>query len=69
MKYRQTTSLALLGSFLALMIFNGVVKARDDNAEAGAVSGVVVTAPLDGQSYNIPGAKLKLKQAAQVVET
>ena len=69
MRYRQTTSLVLLGSLLALMIFSGVASARDDNAETGTVSGVVATAPLDGQSYNIPGAKLKLKQAAQVAET
>jgi len=69
MRYRRTTSLVLLGTFLALTIFSGVASAGDDNAETGTVSGVVATAPLDGQSYNIPGAKLKLTQAAQASET
>ena len=43
--------------------------AKDAQSETGTVRGAVVTTAPDGQSYNIPGASLKLKGGTQVAET
>ena len=70
MKYRQSLTVrSALLAFLALMIFTGVHVRRKSRLKQATLRGVVVTAAPDGQSYNIPGASLKLKQGTQVAET
>ena len=54
---------------LAIMIFTGVTSAQEARTETGTLRGVVATEAPDGQSYNIPGASLKLKRGMQFAET
>ena len=52
-----------------MLIFSRVGNAQDAQSETGNLRGAVATAAPDGQSYNIPGASLKLKRGTQVAET
>jgi hypothetical protein len=65
----QTTLPALLLSLAAIVISSSVTTAQGLMRETGSVQGLVATAPLNGQPYNISGASLKLKQAVQVSAT
>jgi hypothetical protein len=71
MRYRRTqaTLSAVLLSLLALTICSGVANAQDPGTETGTLRGAVAAIAPDGQSYNIPGANLRLKQGVQVAET
>ena len=60
---------AVLLSVLAILIFSDVGNAQDAQSETGTVHGAVATTGPDGESYNIPGASLKLKRGMQVSET
>ncbi|HJX92137.1 MAG TPA: TonB-dependent receptor [Pyrinomonadaceae bacterium] len=60
---------AMLVSVLAILIFSSLANAQNPQSETGTVRGVVATSAPDGQSYNIPGANLKLKSGTQVAET
>jgi Carboxypeptidase regulatory-like domain/TonB-dependent Receptor Plug Domain len=60
---------ALLVSVLAILIFSSFANAQNAQSETGTVRGAVATSAPDGQSYNIPGASLKLKSGTQVAET
>jgi Carboxypeptidase regulatory-like domain/TonB dependent receptor/TonB-dependent Receptor Plug Domain len=60
---------ATLVSVLAILIFSGVGTAQQAQSETGSVQGTVVASGPDGQSYNIPGASVKLKRGVQVAET
>ncbi|HEX6650704.1 MAG TPA: TonB-dependent receptor [Pyrinomonadaceae bacterium] len=60
---------AILLSVLVVLIFGNVGNAQDAKSETGTVRGAVLTIGPDGQSYNIPAATLKLKQATQAAET
>jgi hypothetical protein len=60
---------AMLVSVLALLIFSSLANAQNAQSETGTVRGAVATSAPDGQSYNIPGASLKLKSGTQVAET
>ena len=46
----------------------GVGNAQDAQSEIGNLRGAVATAAPDGQSYNIPGASLKLKRGTKSPE-
>jgi hypothetical protein len=60
---------AILVSVLAVLIFGDVGNAQNAQGEIGTIRGAVATKAPDGQSYNIPGANLKLKRGTQVAET
>jgi outer membrane receptor for ferrienterochelin and colicin len=60
---------AMLVSVLAILIFSSLANAQNAQSETGTVRGAVATSAPDGQSYNIPGASLKLKSGTQVAET
>ena len=66
---RQNSLSRMLLLLLAIMIFTGVTSAQEARTETGTLRGVVATAAPDGQSYNIPGASLKLKHGMQFAET
>jgi hypothetical protein len=51
------------------LFFGDVGNAKDAPSETGTVRGAVVTTAPDGQSFNVPGASLKLKGGTQVAET
>jgi hypothetical protein len=59
----------MLVSVLAILIFSSLANAQNAQSETGTVRGAVATSASDGQSYNIPGASLKLKSGTQVAET
>ncbi|HEX6731744.1 MAG TPA: TonB-dependent receptor [Pyrinomonadaceae bacterium] len=63
---RRNSLLGVLLPLLVIMIFTCVTSAQ---GQMGTVAGVVATVAPDGQSYNIPGASLKLKLGTQVAET
>jgi hypothetical protein len=65
----QFILLAILVSVLAILIFTAVVTAQNSHDETGSVRGAVVTVGPDGQSYNIPGATVRLKRNVQFAET
>jgi Carboxypeptidase regulatory-like domain/TonB-dependent Receptor Plug Domain len=60
---------AMLVSVLAILIFSSLANAQNAQSETGTVRGAVATSAPEGQSYNIPGASLKLKSGTQVAET
>src|SRR4030095_1165652 len=60
---------AILVSVLAILIFTAVGTAQNSHDETGSVRGAVVTVGPDGQSYNIPGATVRLKRNVQFAET
>ena len=66
---RQNSLSRMLLLLLAIMIFAGVTGAQEARTETATLRGVVATAAPIGQSYNIPGASLKLKQGMQFAET
>jgi hypothetical protein len=51
------------------LIFSAVGNAQNAQSETGSIKGTVATSGPDGQSYNIPGASVKLKRGTQVAET
>ena len=59
---------AMLVSVLAIMIFSNHANAQNAQSQTGALRGAVLAAAADGQSYNIPGASLRLKSGTQVAE-
>lgn len=60
----------LFAMLLSLSIFwlSGVAHAQPAPGPAGMLRGVVATAAPDGQSYNIPGARLKLTSTALALD-
>ena len=60
---------AVLLSVLAILILSDVGNAQGVQSETGTVRGAVAMKVPDGESYNIPGASLKLKRGMQVAET
>ena len=63
----QTTLPTVLRSLVAIMILSSVTTAQGRMRERSSLQGLVGTAPLHGQSYNISGASLKLKRVVPVV--
>ena len=59
----------ILVSVFAILNFTEVGNAKNPPEETGTVRGAVVTVGPDGQSYNIPGAAVRLKRNLQVAET
>jgi hypothetical protein len=62
------TLLTPLLSLLSIALFSGVAAAQSAPSATGTLRGAVATAAPDGQSYNIPGASLKLKSPAQALD-
>ena len=60
---------AMLVSVLAILIFSNLANAQNAQSQTGTLRGAVSSSAPDGQSYNIPGASLKLKSGTQVSET
>ena len=58
----------VLLSLLLIVNMSGVAGAQEAQAAAGVLRGAVSTAGPDGQSYNIPGASLKLTGEGQAAE-
>lgn len=64
----QKTLLSALLPLLSIAIFGGIAKAQPASTPTGALRGVVAMAAPDGQSYNIPGATLKLKSETRSLD-
>ncbi|HEX3143052.1 MAG TPA: TonB-dependent receptor, partial [Pyrinomonadaceae bacterium] len=62
------TLVAVLMSLLSIVMFSGITSAQTTPAVSGALRGAVATAAPDGQSYNVPGASLKLKAPAKTLD-
>jgi len=59
---------AALLSLLSIVIFSGITSAQSAPAVSGTLRGAVATLAPDGQSYNVPGASLKLKAPTQTLD-
>ena len=66
-QHTQNVLPAVLLSLLIIAMFGGVANAQEVRTEVGTLRGVVATTAPEGQSYNLPGASLTLKQGAKVV--
>jgi Carboxypeptidase regulatory-like domain/TonB-dependent Receptor Plug Domain len=60
---------SILVSVIAVLIFTVAGSAHRADPETGSVKGTVATLGPDGQSFNVPGASLKLKRGSQIAET
>jgi outer membrane receptor for ferrienterochelin and colicin len=67
MKMPQIKKAFLAGLILLISItcLSGIAKAQSAPGNTGTLRGAVATAAPDGQSYNVPGASLKLKSDAR----
>ena len=54
---------------LPIIMLSGAVQGQDVRTTTATIRGAIITKGPDGQSYNIPGANLKLKGTAHVAET
>ena len=59
---------AMLVSVFAILIFSNHANAQNAQNQTGSVRGAVAASAPDGQSYNIPGASLKLQSGMQVAD-
>jgi hypothetical protein len=59
---------AALLSLLSIVIFSGITSAQSSPAASGTLGGAVATMAPDGQSYNVPGAALKLKASTHTLD-
>lgn len=59
---------AALLSLLSIIVFSGAASAQPAPGVTGILRGAVATVAPDGQSYNVPGASLKLKAPAQSLD-
>ncbi|HEU5235525.1 MAG TPA: TonB-dependent receptor, partial [Pyrinomonadaceae bacterium] len=59
---------AALLSLLSIVIFSGITSAQPAPEVTGTLHGAVATLAPDGQSYNVPGASLKLKAPTQTLD-
>jgi outer membrane receptor for ferrienterochelin and colicin len=59
----------VLVSVLAILIFSNLANAQNAQSQTATVRGAVAASAPDGQSYNIPGASVKLKSGTQVADT
>src|SRR5262245_30751783 len=64
----KRTLFAVLLLLLLVAIFKGIAAAQSASATTGILRGAVATAAPDGQSYNVPGASLKLKSQTQSLD-
>jgi hypothetical protein len=62
------TVLAPVLSLLSIALFSGIAAAQSAGSATGTLRGAVYTAAPDGQSYNVPGASLKLKSQTQSLD-
>jgi len=62
------TLVAALMSLVSIVIFSGITSAQTAPAMSGTLRGAVATVAPDGQSYNVPGASLKLKAPARTLD-
>jgi hypothetical protein len=53
---------------ILILVNLGAAQAQEPRAVTGSIRGAITATGQDGQSYNIPGASLKLKGTAQVAE-
>src|SRR6478672_5635522 len=65
---QNQTFVAALLSLLSIVIFSGITHAQTVAVVSGTLRGAVATVAPDGQSYNVPGASLKLKAPAQTLD-
>ena len=70
MRTRQIkkTLLSALLSLLSIAILSGIAEAQSAPTPTGALRGAVATPAPDGQSYNVPGASLKLKSETRSLD-
>src|SRR5262252_10580765 len=64
----KRTLLAVLFLILAILFFRSFAHAQADTSPKGILRGAVSTAAPDGQSYNVPGASLKLKSQSKSLD-
>jgi len=64
----KRTLLAVLLMLLLVALFKEVARAQSAAPATGMLRGAVATAAPDGQSYNVPGASLKLKSQTKVLD-
>jgi hypothetical protein len=64
----QKVSIAVPISLLSILILSGVANAQPAPTATGTLRGAVAAAAPDGQSYNVPGASLKLKTPTQSLD-
>jgi Carboxypeptidase regulatory-like domain len=59
---------AALLSLLSIVMLSGTASAQPARIVTGTLHGAVATVAPDGQSYNVPGASLKLKAPTQTLD-
>ena len=59
---------AALLSLLSIVLLSGIADAQQPQSATGSLRGAVATAAPDGQSYNVPGASLKLKSETRSLD-
>ena len=64
----QMQKIAVLIQLLSILILSGTANAQPAPTTTGTLRGTVVTTAPDGQSYNVPGASLKLKTPTQTLD-
>src|SRR5215471_599834 len=64
----KRTLLAVLFLILAILFFRSFAHAQAGTSATGVLRGAVSTAAPDGQSYNVPGASLKLKSQSKSLD-
>jgi len=64
----KSTFVAALLSLLSIVIFSGIISAQSAPAMSGTLRGAVATEAPEGQSYNVPGASVKLKAPTQTLD-
>jgi Carboxypeptidase regulatory-like domain/TonB dependent receptor-like, beta-barrel/TonB-dependent Receptor Plug Domain len=64
----KRTLVAALLSLISTVYLSGIAGAQPAAGQTGTLRGAVATAAPDGQSYNVPGASLKLKSPAQALD-
>src|SRR5215831_17311933 len=64
----KRTLLAVLFLIFAILFFRSFAHAQADTSPKGILHGAISTAAPDGQSYNVPGASLKLKSQSKSLD-
>ena len=64
----QKILVAILLPLLSILILSGIANAHPAPTATGTLRGTVAAAAPDGQSYNVPGASLKLKTPTQTLD-